>query len=128
MTKVSLIPLAVFLFFFIAKSYGQGPEIKDSGLQLTLSAGAFSTSLYVYECGYGIADWKDVMTEDVCGEVVWSGFPDSSGCIANNTPLAGKMVMLWEGGCPVAEKAKLAQEAGALGILVVGRNNTAYPP
>lgn len=128
MTKVSFISLSVFLSFFIPKSYGQGPEIKDSGLQLTLSAGPFSTSLYVYECGYGIADWKDVMTEDMCGEVVWSGFPDSSGCFANNTPVAGKIVMLWEGNCPVKEKAKLAQQAGAIGMLVVGRSNTVFPP
>lgn len=128
MTKVYLISIALFLCFFIPKSYGQGPEIKDSGLQLTLSAGAFSTSLYVYECGYGMADWKDVMTEDLCGEVVWSGFPDSSGCIANNTPLVGKIVMLWEGECPVKEKAKLAQQAGAIGMLVVGRGNTVFPP
>ncbi|HPI05079.1 MAG TPA: T9SS type A sorting domain-containing protein [Saprospiraceae bacterium] len=122
-----LFTLAFFLTFpFYA--YSQGSELKDSGLQLTVSAGAFSSSLYVYECGYGISDWKDVLHEDVCAPVIWAGFPDSAGCIPNNMPLEGKIVLMWEGGCPVAEKARIAQDAGALAVLIAGKNNVQSQP
>lgn len=104
----------------------QGPEIKDSGLQLTLSASSFSSSLYVYGCGYGIADWHDVMQSDICAPAVWEVSSDSSGCMAGDTSLEGRILLVWEGACPVATKAKFAQEAGAIAMLIFGRANTQY--
>jgi hypothetical protein len=126
--SVSRLFTLVFFLSFPFYANGQGSEIKDSGLQLTVSAGAFSSSLYVYECGYGISDWKDVLHEDVCAPVAWAGFPDSAGCIPNNVPLEGKIVLMWEGGCPIAEKARIAQDAGAVAVLIAGNNNVQLPP
>lgn len=105
-----------------------GNEIKDAGLQLTISAGSFSHSFYVYGCGYGIADWKDVMSSDICATAVWEGNSDSSGCVNGGPSLEGKILMVWAGTCPVATKAKMAQEAGASALLVVGRAETLYAP
>jgi len=126
--------LTALLFVFLIQSvftfpaYGQGAEIKESGLELYISSNSVSTSFYVFECGYGISDWRDVMEEDICAPLVWIGNVDSSGCIDNGIPLAGKIAVIWEGGCSVATKAAFAQQTGALAVLIAGKSDPQYPP
>ncbi|MCC6281803.1 MAG: hypothetical protein IT262_14440, partial [Saprospiraceae bacterium] len=127
-TLTGLLFAFLMLSVFTFPAHGQGAEIKESGLQLQISSNSFSATLYVFECGYGISDWKDVMDEDICAPLVWVGNADSSACIDNGISLSGKIAVVWEGTCPVATKAAFAQQAGALAVLIAGKSDAQHPP
>lgn len=51
------------------------------------------------------------------------------GCSTLDDPaaLAGRIVLVDRGGCPASVKADRAQDAGAVGLIVVNRTNTVFP-
>jgi hypothetical protein len=77
------------------------------------------------DCGYsGTSGWGGSVTTDFCAPVVWfrdapAGTADSLGCEASPNNYAGQIVMIRRGGCEFGAKALSAQNAGAIGVIVV---------
>ncbi|PHI21012.1 hypothetical protein CEQ90_04830 [Lewinellaceae bacterium SD302] len=74
-------------------------------------------------------EWGPRLSEDVQGELVW-GFNnnDSLGCNTGGeiiTDLTGKMAFIRRGACSFVEKVLNAQQAGAVGVVIVNHFDTA---
>ncbi len=79
------------------------------------------------DCGYNTATWGGDISTETCVNVVWAYdiTPDSMCCdtILNN--YAGKFVMIRRGTCEFGAKALKAEQAGAIGVIVVNHFATA---
>ena len=99
---------------------GQGAKYLDV-LSPTAISGTYST---------GTADFGATITDvPVTGEVVMvsdqSSQNQSQGCATTSQDLTNKIAMVDRGGCLFAEKAINAQNAGAIGLIVVNYENSA---
>jgi hypothetical protein len=78
---------------------------------------------YEYQdCGYGgSVSWGAAVTEDVCGQVMWgyTAAGDSLGCAPITTDLTGKIALIRRGVCNFSLKAYHAQQAGAIGVVII---------
>lgn len=82
----------------------------------------------IYDYGTQTADasgdppiWGPTLSETVAGEIAW-GFGasgDSLGCETITTDLTGKLALIRRGACGFSLKAYNAQEAGAIGCIIV---------
>lgn len=91
------------MFLWPSDMVNEGIEIKDG------------TSAGLYDCS--LAEFGPVTQEDITGEVVLA-MPVQA-CMALSGDVAGKIVLLERGTCSFVEKVRNAQEAGAIGVIVI---------
>lgn len=67
----------------------------------------------------GQTEWGADVTEEFCGQVVWAA--DSLGCapLTNPSEVAGKIALLRRGTCSFSLKTYHAQQAGAIGAIII---------
>jgi hypothetical protein len=64
------------------------------------------------------ADWENTLAPGNISTLLAAPDGDHQGCGAHNKSFAGQIVLIKRGGCMYAQKAVLAQNAGALGVII----------
>ncbi|MFK8043964.1 MAG: PA domain-containing protein [Crocinitomicaceae bacterium] len=75
---------------------------------------------------WGVQDLSEAVNA-VSGELTIAQSPDSLGCssLINAIDVSGKIAVIWRGACEFGTKALNAQNAGAIGVVIV--NHSGYP-
>ncbi|MEJ6791963.1 MAG: T9SS-dependent M36 family metallopeptidase [Lacinutrix sp.] len=70
----------------------------------------------------------DNSVDDTTAAGYIADFNDGCGAVTNGTDLSGKIVVIRRGNCPFVDKIQNAQDAGAVGLIMVNHNNPANDP
>ena len=108
----------LFAVLFVFAAVNTNAQQLTTPMDLRVSAPANIASSFNY--GYQ-SDWGPVtLLETISGSLVW-GFDgtDSLGCTPITTDLTGKIALIRRGACSFSLKAYHAQEAGAIGAIIL---------
>ena len=111
-----------FLFFLLFTSnFIKGQQLQTP---MTFQIDSPLTIAGTYDYGYAI-DWgPTTLPQDISGELVWgyTALGDSLACTPITTNLTGKIALVRRGNCAFSLKAYHAQQAGALGTIIINQN------
>lgn len=81
-----------------------------------------------YDYGYQ-SDWGPTTLVTTCGDLAWgyTAAGDSLGCTPIVTDLTGKIAVISRGGCSFSLKAYHAEQAGAIGTIIINAASNATP-
>jgi len=127
LTLLLALVLMVMLQFTTSQTIqAQGGTQNDAFLlQMTTSTGGVVTWSNG-ACGWSGSQFGPAVTEDICAPIVWAyDATDSLGCGAITTDLTGKFALIRRGFCGFSLKVWNAQQAGAVGVIIVNHFNAA---
>lgn len=104
-------------------SFGQINAESPYPVDFEVTSPAAAAGIYDYGTQTGNVDnpiWGPTLSETLSGEIAW-GFnaTDSLGCEAITTDLTGKLALIRRGACDFSTKVLNAQNAGAIGAIIV---------
>ncbi len=121
-----LTAIAMLMCSVLSFAYGQIPEDSPIPVDFEIIAPPTIAGSYNYTT---TVDFGVNLTETVTGELAWgyteatdSTAADSLGCLPVVTDLTGKIALIRRGVCNFSLKAYHAQEAGAVGTIIVNSN------
>ncbi len=117
----------ILLLFVAAVGYSQIND--ESPYPVDFEALAPNSIVGIYDYGTQVGDatnpiWGPTLSETVSGEIVWAyDATDSLVCDAVVTDLTGKFALIRRGTCGFVNKVFNAQQAGAIGVVIVNHYN-----
>ena len=96
-----------------------------SGTSSSMKINSPSSIAGIYQAG--LAYFNPLSPPSVTGNVIMSSPADGCGTITNATAVAGKIAIINRGNCTFITKVKNAQNAGAIGVIIVN-NVSGTPP
>lgn len=113
----------LLLLFTAAAGYSQINDESPYPVDFEVLAPSSIVGAFDYGTQVGNADnpiWGPTLSETVSGEIVWAyDATDSLACEAVVTDLTGKFALIRRGVCGFVNKVFNAQEAGAIGVVIV---------
>jgi len=120
--------LLVFCWAMVSQLVAQIPNSSPIPVEFSVTSTGGFNKVFTYSSG---ADWGDTLAQTVSAPLAWAFGEDADGnitdsllCDSNmiNTDLTGKIALIRRGICNFTLKAWNAQQAGAVGVIIV--NNT----
>ena len=108
---------------------------RDANFSINVDIEGAITTLREGDCGFyppevsstGPNEWGGPINQDICGQLVWVDGDTSNilGCDPITNDLTGKIALIRRGICNFSYKAYLAQQAGAVAVMIVNHSSTA---
>lgn len=116
--------LFVFLGLLVSPLLAQIPNTSPIPVEFSVTSTGGFNKVFDYSSG---ADWGDTLTQTVSAPLAWVYGVDSLGMIADSlmcdsmayNDLTGKIALIRRGDCNFTLKAYRAQQAGAVGVIIV---------
>lgn len=108
-------------------SFGQINSTSPFPVDFEILAPADDVGIYNYGTQTGANPWGPILSETLVADIAWgyTAAGDSLGCEAIVTDLTGKIAVIRRGGCNFTSKVQNAQNAGAVGAIIVNHFTTA---
>lgn len=106
------------------KLFVTSPESANN-LELALNTASFGATIEDYITGNIIDIVDDSNTDNDSGG---GSFTDGCSSITNTTEVNGKIALIDRGDCPFVDKALNAQNAGAVGVIIINNVSSETPP
>jgi hypothetical protein len=128
----TLMLLALAQILSVQTLHAQGAAgTDDDGFIVQIKSPASIAQTLVHGADAGVCQWigqsawGPSLTEDFCGEVVWADDSLACGALTNPAALAGKIALIRRGTCGFSLKTYWAQQAGAIGVIILNHYNNA---
>lgn len=123
--------LLVFMGAVASVLMAQIPNTSPIAVEFSVSSTGGFNKVFDYSSG---ADWGDTLTQTVSAPLVWAFGKNADGIITDSllcdsnlvhTDLTGKIALIRRGACNFTLKAWNAQQAGAVGVIIVNHTYNA---